>query len=114
MKAASEEAATSRRATRRAAEPRLVTDPLPSLRHHNEAHCEVPAQPSSIFEYIDRPERLSAHMARRSWRLAGSSMAIETDADGGRSVGSHIHLMGRMLGIPYRSRTRWWSASRQG
>lgn len=70
-----------------------------TLQQHAEAACEVQAQPSSIFEYIDRPERLSAHMARRSWQLAGATMAIETDADGGRAVGSHIRLTSRMLGV---------------
>ena len=72
---------------------------LDAPRRHSEAECEVRAQPSSIFEYIDRPERLSAHMARRSWQLAGASMTIETDADGGHVVGSQIRLTGRMLGI---------------
>ena len=76
---------------------------LPSLKDasqgHAEAVCEVDARSSSVFEYIDRPELLSAHMARRSWQLAGASMAIETDAKGGRAVGSRIRLTGRMLGI---------------
>ncbi|HEY3179568.1 MAG TPA: SRPBCC family protein [Casimicrobiaceae bacterium] len=67
---------------------------------HAEAACEVGATSSIVFEYIDRPERLSAHMARRSWQLAGASMTIETDANGGRTVGPHIRLAGRMLGIP--------------
>ena len=67
---------------------------------HADAQCKVRAPPSSVFEYIDRPERLSAHMARRSWQLAGAAMSIETDADGGRAVGSHIRLAGRLLGIP--------------
>lgn len=38
-------------------------------------------------------------MARRSWQLAGASMTIETDVDGGRVVGSHIRLRGNLLGI---------------
>jgi hypothetical protein len=71
-----------------------------TLRLHAEATCEVRSAPSAIFEYIDKPERLSAHMARRSWQLAGAAMVIETDAAGGRAVGSHIRLAGRMLGIP--------------
>ena len=70
-----------------------------ALRLHAKATCEIRAQPSTVFEYVDRPERLSAHMARRSWQLAGASMTIETDANGGRAVGSHIRLAGRMLGI---------------
>jgi len=66
---------------------------------HAETACDVCAKPSTVFEYIDSPERLSAHMARRSWQLAGASMTIETDANRGRAVGSHIRLAGRMLGI---------------
>ena len=67
---------------------------------HAEAECDVGAKASTVFDYIDRPERLSAHMARRSWQLAGTAMTIETDAAGGRRVGSYIRLAGRMLGIP--------------
>jgi hypothetical protein len=75
-------------------------DASDALRLHAEATCEIRAQPRSVFEYIDQPQRLSAHMARRSWQLGGASMAIETDPEGGRAVGSHIRLVGRMLGIP--------------
>jgi hypothetical protein len=67
---------------------------------HAEAACDLNAQPSFVFEHIDQAQRLSAHMARRTWQLGGGSMAIETDADGGRAVGSRIRLAGRMLGIP--------------
>jgi len=70
------------------------------MRLHAEATREVRAAPSAIFAYIDRPERLSAHMAQRSWQIAGAAMVIEADATGGRAVGSHIRLAGRMLGIP--------------
>ena len=71
-----------------------------AMTRHEEVRCEVPASPAAVFRHIDRPERLSAHMSRKSWRLGGMSMSIETDADGGRAVGSHIRLAGRMLGIP--------------
>ena len=64
-----------------------------------EAACDVAAPAEAVFQYIDQPERLSAHMARRSWQMAGSTMVIETDTAGGRSVGSHIRLLGHMLGI---------------
>ena len=64
---------------------------------HEEATCEVHASPSAVFDHIDHPDR--GHMSRKSWRLAGMSMSIETDAQGGRAVGSHIRLGGRMLGI---------------
>jgi hypothetical protein len=66
---------------------------------HEEARCDVPAPPADVFEHIDRPERLSAHMARKSLRLGGGSMSIETDSAGGHAVGSHIRLGGRVLGL---------------
>ena len=69
------------------------------LTRHEEARCKVPAPPAAVFEHIDRPERLSAHMSRKSWQLGGTSMSIETDDQTGRAVGSHIRLRGRMLGI---------------
>jgi hypothetical protein len=70
-----------------------------SLERHEEAACIVSASPAAVFESIDHPQRLSAHMARRSWQLAGTSMLIETDAGEGKTVGSHVRLSGRMLGI---------------
>ena len=73
--------------------------PVLTLRRHAEADCDVPASPLPIFEYIDRPERLSAHMERRSWRMGGGAMTIETDAGGGRAVGSRLRLSGRVLGM---------------
>ena len=66
---------------------------------HEEARCEVTAAPADVFEHIDKPERLSAHMARKSWQLGGGSMSIETDSAGGHAVGSHIRLAGRVLGL---------------
>jgi hypothetical protein len=69
---------------------------------HEEARCEVRASPADVFDHIDRPERLSSHMSRKSWRLGGGSMSIETDAQGGRAVGSHIWQNGRMLGLSLR------------
>ena len=57
------------------------------------------ATPAAVFDHIDQPERLSAHMSRKSWQLGGTSMSIDTDAAGGRAEDSHIRLRGRMLGI---------------
>jgi hypothetical protein len=73
-----------------------VQDTLPL---HGEAACELRVPASTDFEHIDQPERLSAHMARPSWQLAGASMTIETDGGGGRRVGSHVRLADRMLEI---------------
>ena len=70
-----------------------------ALARHEEAQCDVAATPAAVFDHIDQPERLSAHMSRKSWQLGGTSMSIDTDAAGGRAEDSHIRLRGRMLGI---------------
>jgi hypothetical protein len=38
-------------------------------------------------------------MGESSWMMAGSTMQTELDAAGGRSVGSHIRMAGRVLGL---------------
>jgi hypothetical protein len=63
------------------------------------AACDVAATADVVFDHIDRLQRFSAHMERRSWRMAGSSMAIEADAAGGRAMGSLVRLSGRVLGM---------------
>lgn len=66
---------------------------------HAETTCELSAPGPTVFDHVDQPQRLSAHMAQRSWQLAGSTMAIEADNGKGRRVGSHVRLAGRVLGI---------------
>ena len=56
------------------------------------------ATAETAFEYLDDPVRLSAHMVRRSWKLAASRMRVTPDAAGGRDVGSHVTLSGTVLG----------------
>jgi len=68
--------------------------------HREEAGARVNASPSILFEYLDDHRRLSAHMEKSSWMMLGSRMELRLDAGGGRAVGSHIHLVGRVLGIP--------------
>ena len=72
----------------------------PELPLHADARGEVGAAPPEVFDYVDRPERLSAHMARPTWRMPGGTMRIDTDEGGGRRVGSRIRLAGRVLGMP--------------
>lgn len=60
----------------------------------------VPAVVEELFDHLDDHRRLSAHMARRSWLLAGSRMTVFTDEGNGQRIGSHIFLDGRVLGIP--------------
>ncbi len=33
------------------------------LQRHAQACCDIAASRTAVFEYVDRPERLSAHMA---------------------------------------------------
>lgn len=70
-----------------------------ALSRHCQATADVPASPDAVFEYLDDHTRLSAHMSKRSWMMAGSRMVLEMDNSNGRSVGSRIRLSGRVLGI---------------
>jgi hypothetical protein len=69
------------------------------LPHHTESTGLVAATADRVFAHLDDHTRLSAHMTRRSWMMAGSRMEIHLDAAGGRAVGSHIRLDGRVLGV---------------
>ena len=68
--------------------------------YHREDAALVPAPCDILFAHLDDHERLSSHMSRSSWMMAGSQMHIETDALAGRAVGSKIRLEGRVLGVP--------------
>jgi hypothetical protein len=70
------------------------------LPFHFESDVELNAPENVVFSYLDDHSRLSAHMSRSSWMMAGSRMAIELDASEGRAIGAIIRLRGRVLGIP--------------
>lgn len=59
----------------------------------------IAAPAAALFDYLDDPRRLGAHMSRPSWRMLGATMAYQLDAAGGRAVDSHIRLSGRLLGL---------------
>ena len=67
--------------------------------YHFETTVEVSATADAVFSYLDDHGRLSAHMSRSSWMMAGSRMALQLDAAQGRAVGAKIRLSGRGLGI---------------
>jgi hypothetical protein len=52
-----------------------------------------------VFKLLDDHQRLSSHMTKSSWMMAGSSMTISTDEAHGQAVGSKIRLSGKVLGI---------------
>jgi len=72
---------------------------FPALPLHADASVRLRASAEEIFAHLDDHRRLSAHMTRRSWRMAGSRMAVHADAANARAVGSMIRVSGRVLGI---------------
>jgi uncharacterized protein YndB with AHSA1/START domain len=66
---------------------------------HAEAMDVVRAPVAEVFEYLDDPARLSAHMSERSWMMGGGRMDIVTDGGRGMRVGSRVRLGGRAFGM---------------
>jgi carbon monoxide dehydrogenase subunit G len=69
------------------------------LPRHDESRALVSASPERVFAFIDDPERLSSHMSRSSWRMGGGRMKTVVDERRGQSVGAHIRISGRVLGL---------------
>lgn len=67
---------------------------------HYEESASLAVSPARVFEVVDDHARFSEHMTRRSWRMGGARMDVSTDEGHGRSVGSHIRMKGRVLGVP--------------
>jgi hypothetical protein len=65
-----------------------------------EREAFVTAAPEMLFAHLDEHDRLSSHMSNSSWMMGGGRMRTEVDAAGGKAVGSHIRLSGRVLGVP--------------
>lgn len=65
-----------------------------------EARGTVAATPRNLFEHLDDPHHLSSHMEQRSMPMMGTTMTLDTDALGGRAIGSVIRMRGRVLGLP--------------
>jgi Polyketide cyclase / dehydrase and lipid transport len=71
-------------------------NPLP---RHDESTAVVSASPERVFAFIDDHERLLSHMSQSSWRMGGGCMKTILDERRGQSVGSHIRMSGRVLGL---------------
>ena len=67
--------------------------------HHHETIVAIAASPEDVFAFVDDHAKLSAHMNKRSWMMAGGRMSVETDAQHGKAVGSKIRMSGAMLGL---------------
>ena len=70
------------------------------LPFHFESVVALNAPADAVFTLLDDHSRLSAHMTKPSWMMAGSVMTLEFDASNGRAVGAKISLQGRVLGMP--------------
>lgn len=68
-----------------------------SERFESEAHVAAP--PAEVFAYLDDPAHLVAHMAKRSWSMAGGRMQLLLDERRGREPGARMRLRGSMLGV---------------
>ena len=66
--------------------------------HHYQHSTALAAPARAVFDYLDDPTRLSAHMTESSWMMGNSRMTIEVDGGGGRRPGSEIRLSGRIFG----------------
>ena len=72
------------------------------FRFSHASEAAVAAAAPVLFEHLDDPARLSAHMGKSSAMMAGSTMSLQVDAAGGRAVGSRIGMGGRVLGLTLR------------
>ena len=66
---------------------------------HRESSGVVRTSAARLFAHLDDHARLSSHMSKSSWMMAGGRMAIEVDEGHGQRVGSHIRIAGSVLGI---------------
>jgi hypothetical protein len=67
---------------------------------HYESSGVVRAPAPLLFAHLDEHARLSSHMNKSSWMVAGGRMDISTDEGHGQRVGSRIRVAGSVLGMP--------------
>ena len=70
-----------------------------SFPFHHESSALLEASAERAFAYLDDFTALSAHMAKPSAMMMGSSMQVSTDELGGRAIGSKVRMAGRVLGM---------------
>jgi uncharacterized membrane protein len=66
---------------------------------HYESRAVLSTPLEDAFDYLDDFRKLSSHMESSSGMMLGSKMEISTDGAGGRAVGSHVAMRGRVCGI---------------
>jgi len=67
---------------------------------HYQARTVLSAPAEAVFDFLDDPLRLVAHMSKPTLMMAYATMRLELDAAGGRAAGSEMRIRGRFLGLP--------------
>jgi hypothetical protein len=70
-----------------------------SLMFHGESSAVVAASAPDVFALIDDHNRLASHMNQPSWQMGGGHMETILDEGRGQSVGSHIRMTARVMGL---------------
>lgn len=76
-----------------------MTAPHHAFDRHHEQSVVIPAPPEAVFEKADDHAWLAGHMAASSWMMGGGTMTTSIDEGRGQVPGSHITMVGRVLGI---------------
>ncbi len=67
---------------------------------HHESTVVLNTKVEDAFSYLDDFNKLSSHMEKSSWMMAGSKMSLQLDSKKGQAVGSRVTMQGKMMGIP--------------
>jgi len=60
---------------------------------------ELLAPPQQVFEFLDDPAVVGAHMQKPSLMMLGATMEYDVDAGNGQVVGSIVKMRGKVLGM---------------
>lgn len=72
---------------------------MQEIRHRFDYSAGIAATPQEVFNYLDDPRRIGAHMSEGSLMMLGGTMQYRLDEGRGKEVGSVIRLSGRMMGL---------------
>jgi len=66
---------------------------------HYEESVTLPVLAQEVFSYADNFSKLSSHMSQSSSMMMGGSMETLLDEGRGQSIGSHVRMKGKMMGV---------------
>lgn len=69
------------------------------MQRRREGAALIAGTPDEVFAFVDDHSRFASHMSESSWMMGGSRMRVDVDGAGGRAVGSHIRLTGKVFGV---------------